>query len=69
MRDRDYVWCLTHMALDLEEELAQLCPSCRSKAEEQRCPICGRPALLWEGGQNPAFDWNRYERLRRGETS
>ena len=26
MRDRDYVWCLTHMALDQEEELSRLCP-------------------------------------------
>ena len=67
MRDRDYVWCLAHMALDREEELAQLCPSCRQKAEESRCPVCGRPAESWEGGINPSFDAARYERLRRGE--
>ena len=26
MRDRDYVWCLSHLALDQEEELERLCP-------------------------------------------
>ena len=67
MRERDFVWCLTHMVLDREEELARLCPSCRARAEEARCPVCGRPAESWEGAVNPAFDWTRYERLRRGE--
>ena len=67
MRERDFVWCLTHMVLDREEELARLCPNCRARAEEARCPVCGRPAESWEGAVNPAFDWTRYERLRRGE--
>lgn len=67
MRDRDYVWCLTHMALDQEEELARLCPSCRLQAEEARCPVCGRLAESWEGALNPSFDRERYERLRKGE--
>ena len=67
MRERDFVWCLTHMALDAEEELSRLCPSCRARAEEARCPICGRPAESWEGAVNPAFDTERYERLRKGE--
>lgn len=67
MRERDFVWCLAHMALDREEELARLCPSCRAKAEEDRCPVCGLPAQLWEGAVNPAFDQKRYERMKRGE--
>ena len=67
MRDRDYVWCLTHMALDQEEELSRLCPGCRARAEEIRCPVCGRPAESWEGAVNPSFDQARYERLLRGE--
>ena len=50
MRDRDYVWCLTHMALDQEEELSRLCPGCRLQAEEERGPGCGRPAGGWAGG-------------------
>ena len=67
MRDRDYVWCLAHMALDQEEELSRPCPGCRLQAEEERCPVCGRPAERWEGALNPSFDQERYERLRRGE--
>ena len=50
----------------VEEELSQLCPSCRAQAEEARCPVCGRPAASCEGAVNPAFDQARYERLRRG---
>ena len=52
MRDRDYVWCLTHMALDQEEE---------------RCPVCGAPAGTVSGGHNASFDQDRYERLKKGE--
>ena len=66
MRDRDYVWCLTHMALDREAELNRLCPGCRAQAEEERCPVCGLPARLWEGAVNPAFDQARFERMQRG---
>ncbi len=66
MRDRDFVWCLTHMALDQEEKLSRLCPSCRVKAEEPRCPVCGRPTSLGEGAVNPAFDEDRFIRLKQG---
>ena len=69
MLDRDYLWCLANLLLDGEEELERLCPQCRARAEEDRCPVCGQPAAaLGEGGVNPAFDPARYERLARGET-
>ena len=68
MKDRDYLWCLAHTLLDGEEELERLCPQCRSRAEEARCPVCGRPTEEWgEGGGNAAFDLERYERMKRGE--
>ena len=60
MRDRDYVWCLSHLALDQEEELE------RARAAESRCPVCGAPSGQGEGAVNPAFDQERYERLRKG---
>ena len=51
-----------------EEELERLCPQCRSRAEEARCPACGRPTGEWgEGGGNASFDPERYERMKRGE--
>ena len=56
MRDRDYVWCLSHLALDQEEELERLCPACRARASSSQ----------GEGAVNPAFDQERYERLRKG---
>ena len=66
MRDRDYGWCLSHLALDQEEELERLCPVCRARAAESRCPVCGAPSGQGEGAVNPAFDQERYERLRKG---
>lgn len=67
MLERDYVWCLTHMALDREEELERLCPACRARAEEARCPVCGAPPGTGEGAVNPAFDPARFRALERGE--
>ena len=54
MLDRDYLWCLANLLLDGEEELERLCPQCRARAEEDRCPVCGQPAARGEGG-----DWRR----------
>ena len=69
MKDRDYLWCLVQMLLDREEELDRLCPECRSRAEEERCPSCGRPVPQWgEGAANPAFDPRRFEELKGGGT-
>lgn len=67
MKDRDYLWCLVHSLLDREEELERLCPGCRAKAEEERCPACGQPAAFWgEGAANAAFDLERFERMKGG---
>ena len=43
MKDRDYLWCALNLMLDREELLEQLCPECRQRAEETRCPVCGAP--------------------------
>ena len=67
MLDRDYLWCLAHSLLDREEELSRLCPSCRARAEERRCPVCGAPAQGWEGEANPSFDEERFFRLKEGK--
>ena len=67
MKNRDYLWCLVHEVLDREEALARLCPACRARAEEKRCPVCGQPAADWgEGAENPAFDWARFAELKGG---
>ena len=45
----------------------RLCPECRERAQEERCPSCGRPASQWgEGAVNPAFDPGRFEKLKGG---
>lgn len=67
MKGRDYLWCLTNLLLDREEELERLCPSCRARAEQEHCPVCGRTTGQTEGADNPDFDWERYRRLREGE--
>ena len=67
MKARDYLWCALNLMLDREEALDRLCPQCRQRAEEERCPVCGAPAGGRSGGENAAFDEARYERLKRGE--
>ena len=64
MKGRDYLWCLSNTLLDWEEELDRLCPTCRARAMEERCPACGR-----EAGQpeevNACFDPERFAALKR----
>lgn len=62
MTHRDYLWCALNMALDGEEELDRLCPSCRARAEEEHCPVCG--AALGDTGVNEGFDMERFQALR-----
>lgn len=65
MKERDYLWCLLNQLLDDQEELDQLCPTCRAEAEQERCPGCG--ALIQASGVNPSFDMERFRRLKEGE--
>ena len=68
MKDRDYLWCLVNQLLDREEALSRLCPECRARAEEERCPACGQTRGTWgEGAVNAAFDRARFEWMRGGE--
>ena len=67
MKARDFLWCALNLMLDDEETLAQLCPTCRSRALEERCSACGTPLALTESGGNAAFDDARFEALKRGE--
>ena len=65
-QDPMYLWCAVNLLLDDEETLEQLCPACRERALEARCPVCGAPTGGDQVGENPAFDQERFEQLRRG---
>lgn len=67
MTEEDYLWCAVNLLLDEEEEFARLCPVCRAEAEKERCPVCGRETSTITQEENPAFDWSRFERMKRGE--
>ena len=67
MTDRDFLLCALHLLLDEEEGLERLCPDCRIRAEEHRCAACGQPVAEVAGEVNPSFDWERFERMKRGE--
>ena len=67
MTDRDYLLCALHLLLDEEERMNALCPACRGRAEEERCPVCGDLIDRSGAGINPAFDLERFERMKRGE--
>ena len=65
MTDGDYLYCILHLLIDQEEELDRLCPVCRGRAEEERCPGCGVALATWQGGDNGSFDEERFRRLSR----
>ena len=68
MKGRDYLWCLAQTLLDREEELERLCPVCREKALEECCPACGAAVGDWgERADNPAFETDRFEKLKGGQ--
>lgn len=67
MTDRDYLLCALHLILDDQERLDALCPTCRVRAEEERCPACGGQVEGIGAGMNPSFDQERFERMKRGE--
>ena len=67
MTDRDYLLCALHLLLDEEERLNALCPACRERAQEERCPVCGDLTDRSGVETNPSFDLERFERMKRGE--
>ena len=66
MTGRDYLWCALHLILDEEEALDRLCPACRTQAERDCCPVCGRERRETAEETNGAFDWERFQTLRGG---
>lgn len=69
MKDRDFLWCAANLMLDDEQELDGLCPSCRSRALEQRCFACGVPLEHTDMAVNGGFDETRFEKMKRGEAT
>ena len=65
MTDRDYLLCALHLILDQEEQLEKLCPSCRNRAKEAHCPVCGEETLAWQREENASFDWERFAALSK----
>ena len=61
MTDREYLWCVLNLMLDDQEELDRLCPACRARAEEERCPAESAE------DRNLSFDPERFRRLKKGE--
>lgn len=47
--------------------LDRLCPDCRSKALEARCPVCGKGKPGREAIVNPTFDPKRFLELKGGD--
>lgn len=52
--------CLLQMALDDQELLRDVCPTCRESLLTRKCPICG--SVQFE--ENPNFDLARFEELK-----
>ena len=54
--------------LDREEALESLCPSCRQRAEQMHCTVCGAPLQEATAGTNAGFDMARFARMKEGKT-
>lgn len=70
MTDREFLYCTLQLWLDEEEKLEGMCPSCRSKAAQARCTVCGAPLADpdgAEGMENTAFDIERFQSLQKGQ--
>ena len=68
MTDGDYLYSLLHEMLDREEALESLCPSCRQRAEQMHCTVCGAPLQEATAGTNAGFDMARFARMKEGKT-
>lgn len=66
MTDADYLFCAVNLLLDEEERLKAMCPSCRSKAENPHCTVCGRETGAFLTEENKGFDWALYQKRREG---
>lgn len=67
MTESEYLYCALNLMLDEEEEIARLCPSCRSLSEMPHCPACGVAMPERWLGENESFDMARFEALAGGE--
>lgn len=67
MTARDFLWCALNLLLDEEDTLHSFCPQCQKTARQGACPACGTEIRTSAQGQNSTFDFNRYERLKRGD--
>lgn len=65
MTDADYLYCALHTVLDGREYAASLCPDCRERSEQMRCPGCGAAV----SGQvvNASFDEAEFEKRKCGQ--
>lgn len=64
MTEGDFLYCALQLMLDGEERKRKMCPACREKLEEHRCSCCGG-RMENELGDNPQFDINRFEEMKR----
>lgn len=59
----ELLYAAAQLRLDREAALDRLCPACRARAEG--CAVCGSSLPV----ENPVFDEQRYEELKRHGTS
>lgn len=74
MTDEQWLWLFANEALDADEKLDHMCPSCRSDATSgNRCIRCGKPLGGRRFGKadfvNPNFDPERFDALANGTDS
>jgi hypothetical protein len=62
MTDGQWLYMITNMMVDDEEEFEKLCGKCKSDSKEPKCPGCGKSKDTYI---NPNFDEERFEKLKK----
>jgi hypothetical protein len=56
---------IANISIDNDEELAAMCGKCKSRAETPRCTGCGSEFVDGNERNNPNFDEERFNQLKR----
>jgi hypothetical protein len=63
MTDGQWLYMITNMMLDDEEQYDKLCGKCKHDSKQVKCPGCGKSKV--DEDVNPNFDDEHFEKLKK----
>lgn len=61
MTDGQWLYMMTHMAVDDEQQFEKLCQKCKNDSTKDKCHGCGK---VRDDGVNDNFDEEKFEKLK-----